>query len=193
MAEENIPPFYQETKKKYPQKILEVWFQDEARYGEKGRLTSVWVPTGTRPTAVRQTGFRNAYIFGAANAETGEHVGLVFEDCATDVMNVHLEMISNALAKNHHAILIVDGAGWHATSQDIKVPLNISLLTLPPYCPELNPVERIWLWIKDHHLSNIVIRRNDDIVTIGVNAWNKLTKSRVKSICGNCIPSLVMN
>jgi len=117
----------------------------------------------------------------------------VFEDCATDVMNVHLEMISKALAKNHHAILIVDGAGWHATSQDIKVPLNISLLTLPPYCPELNPVERIWLWIKDHHLSNIVIRRNDDIVTIGVNAWNKLTKSRVKSICGNCIPSLVMN
>ena len=179
--------------KKYPEKNIEIWFQDEARYGEKGRLTSVWVPTGTRPTAVKRTGFRDAYIFGAANAQSGAHVGLVFEDCATDVMNLHLQMISAKLSATAHAILIVDGAGWHASSKDIQIAHNISLLTLPPYCPELNPIERIWLWIKDRHLSNIVIRKTDDIIEIGVNAWNNLTEKRVKSICGNCIPSIVTN
>jgi transposase len=51
-----------------------------------------------------------------------------------------------------HAALLLDGAGWH-TAGDLAVPTNVSLIFLPPYAPELNPVERIWLHLRERYLS----------------------------------------
>ena len=58
-------------------------------------------------------------------------------------MSAHLADIGRHVSPNAHAILVLDGAGWHS-SKDLVVPANITLLTLPPYSPELNPVENIW-------------------------------------------------
>jgi transposase len=71
-------------------------------------------------------------------------------------MNKHLTEISSQVAAGSHAVLILDGAGWHKTGGKLTVPDNISLLHLPPYCPELNPVENIWQYLRQNFLSNRV-------------------------------------
>ena len=98
-------------------------------------------------------------------------------------MNIHLGLVSQHLAVNSHALLIMDQAGWHSSAKDLKISTNITILDLPPYSPELNPVERLWLWLKENHLSNIFIKKGDDLLELGCKVWNKLNNDIVKSVC----------
>ena len=88
-------------------------------------------------------------------------------------MTLHLTEISQAVAPDAHAVLIMDQAGWH-TSKTLKVPGNITIVTLPPRSPELNPVENIWQFMRDNWLSNRVFQSYDDIVAHCCDAWNRL-------------------
>jgi transposase len=87
--------------------------------------------------------------------------------------DTHLAEMATAVAPSAHAVLLVDQAGWHLSDR-LLVPPNISLLPLPAKCPELNPVENIWQFIRDNWLSNRVFRSERDIVDHCCNAWNKL-------------------
>ena len=89
-------------------------------------------------------------------------------------MSLHLDEISLAVAPGAHAVLLVDQAGWHL-STELKVPKNITLVPLPPKCPELNPVENIWQYMRDNWLSNRVFASYQEIVDHCCDAWNKLT------------------
>jgi transposase len=104
----------------------------------------------------------------------GKAAGLIMPRCNTQAMNLHLAEIAARVAPGRHAALLVDQAGWHM-SRHLNVPGNISLVPLPPKCPELNPVENVWQFIRDNWLSNRVFRCYDDIVTHCCEAWNKLT------------------
>jgi len=181
--QKTLPEKYASVKREHPNQSIEIWFQDEMRYGEKTRIVSQWRLSGTSFSQTKQFGYRNSYLYGAVNPDNGEHVGLVFSECSTEVMNIHLSLISQGIAANHHAILIMDQAGWHASSKDLKIPENISILNLPPYSPELNPVERLWLWLKNNFLSNYTIKKNEDLLELGSKVWKKLNNSVVKSIC----------
>ena len=75
----------------------------------------------------------------------------------------------------------MDGAGWHQ-SNDLDVPENVSLVILPAYSPELNPIERIWLYLRERHLSHRLLDTYDDIVNACCTAWNKLTAERLQSL-----------
>ncbi len=86
-------------------------------------------------------------------------------------MNAHLIEISKGVAKDAHAILVLDGAGWHS-SEALEVSENISLLKLPPYAPELNPVENVWAYIRSNKLAITVFDTYDEIVTKCCDAWN---------------------
>ena len=88
-------------------------------------------------------------------------------------MTLHLAEISKAVAPEAHAVVILDQAGWHS-AKDLKVPDNITLLPLPPRCPELNPVENIWQYLRGNWLSNRVFKSHDDILRHCCDAWNKL-------------------
>jgi transposase len=91
----------------------------------------------------------------------------------TEAMNLHLEEISKAVTPGAHAALVLDGAGWHG-SEELKVPGNITLITLPPYSPELNPAENIWEDFRKNSLSNRLYETYEDIVDACCNAWNAL-------------------
>jgi hypothetical protein len=119
-----------------------MWFQDEARIGQQGTLTRRWGETGSRPTAVKQTDYEGVYLFGAVNPMTGASSALLAPGVNTDYMNHHLRFISESVARDVHVILVLDQAGWHS-SQGLQVPKNLTLLALPAYSPELNPVERL--------------------------------------------------
>ena len=181
--DEVLRKFYADVKKENPEKIIEVWFQDEMRFGNKTRMASQWLLRGSKPRQIKQQGYRNTYIYGAINPATGKRSALVFDRVSTDAMNVHLNQISQALEPGRHAIVIMDQAGWHSSAKDLKVPSNISILDLPPYSPELNPIERLWLYLKDEHLSNYVIKQDEKLIDLGCKIWNSLTDEVVKSVC----------
>ena len=88
-------------------------------------------------------------------------------------MNAHLQEISRTVDRRAHAVLMLDGAGWHK-AHDLVVPANITLLPLPPRALELNPVENIWQFLRDNWLSNRVFTSYEDIVDRCCEAWNKL-------------------
>ena len=77
--------------------------------------------------------------------------------CNTEAMNLHLAEISKAVAPAAHAVLLVDQAGWHL-SKRLVVPTNITIIPLPPKCPELNPVENVRQFLRDNWLSNRVFK-----------------------------------
>jgi hypothetical protein len=110
---------------------------------------------------------------------------LVLPYADADAMNLHLVTVSKLVAPGSHAILELDRAGWHRLGGRLQVPNNISLLHLPPYSPELNPVENIWQYLKQNYLSNRVFETYEDIVDACCEAWNKLMTmpDRIASIC----------
>ncbi len=103
--------------------------------------------------------------------------------CNTEAMAAHLAEISRHVASGAHAVLILDQAGWHASAA-LAVPANITLLPLPPKCPELNPVENVWQFLRDNWLSNTIFTSYEEIVDHCCSAWNKLVEqpSRITSI-----------
>ena len=156
-------------------KPLEVWFQDEARVGQKGTLTHIWAKRGTRPRAPRDTRYEWSYIFGAACPGRGIAAGLILPYVNTEAMELHLAEISKAVATGAHALLVVDGAGWH-DAKDLKVPDNITLLKLPPYSPELNPMENVWQYLRSNKLAITVFDTYNEILDKCTDAWNFFAK-----------------
>ena len=153
---------------------IEIWWQDEARVGQKTKITRRWAKRGTRPRALKDQRTKSAWIFGAICPARGVGAALVLPRCNTQAMQWHLDAISFQVTPGAQAILIVDRAGWHTTDKLITPP-NITLLLLPPRAPELNPVENIWQFLRDNWLSNRIFKSYDEIVALCCDAWNNLT------------------
>jgi transposase len=166
----------------HPEQEVEVWFQDEARIGQQGTLTNLWAPKGSRPTALKQTEYDWAYLLGAACPETGDSSALIAPTVNTHYMNAHLEFISQRAGPGKHVVLVLDRAGWHV-AKALRVPGNVTLLHLPPYSPELSAMERVWLYLRSHYLSNRAYKDYDDLFEALKHAWNALDESRFRSLC----------
>lgn len=152
---------------------VQLWFQDEARVGQKGRNTRVWYEKGVRPTAPTDRRFKSAYIYGAVRPGTDEAFALVLPHADTAMMTLFVDAFSASLAPGVHAVLVLDKAGWHVTAK-LKLPPNVSLVHLPSYAPELNPVERVWLYLKERFLSHRVFQDERAIVDACAKAWTDL-------------------
>jgi transposase len=100
------------------------------------------------------------------------------------VISVFLQDFSKSLAPNAHAVLVLDKAGWHTARR--RVPENISLVLLPAYSPELNPVERVWLYLREQSLSHRVWDTVEAIFEACCTAWNDLVaeEGRLASLNG---------
>ncbi len=101
----------------------------------------------------------------------------------TDAMNRNLREIEQCVRPGAHAIIVIDGAGWHGGGE-LVVPDNITLLPLPSYSPELNPQENIWEYLRQNKLSLVVWQSYEEIVDTCCDAWNKLmnTTERLASM-----------
>lgn len=96
-------------------------------------------------------------------------------------MNDLLANLSAMLGDDAHAVLVWDNAGFH-TSGSLEVPDNITLLPLPPYSPELNPVERIWRYLRNTHLSNRAYADRAHLERAAHDACARLDADRLRSI-----------
>ena len=147
-------------------------------------MTRVWAERGSRPRAPRDQRYDWAYLFGAVCPARDIGAALVLPIVNSEMMNMHLVEISRHVRPGSHAVVLLDGAGWHQTGGKLKVPDNISLLKLPPYSPELNPTENIWQYLRQNWLSNRVFDSYEAIVNACCDAWNALTAEpdRIRSI-----------
>jgi hypothetical protein len=124
---------------------------------------------------LRRTSARRPPIFSApfARVSEGKGCGLILPACNTEAMTLHLAEISTKVAAGRHAAVLVDQAAWHLSGH-LVVPDNITILPLPAKCPELNPQENVWQFMRDNWLSNRVFTCYDNLVDHCCDAWNKL-------------------
>ena len=144
----------------------------------------MWAQRGSRPHAVRQTQCGYLYVIAAACPVTGQAEGILAPYLNTNTINAFLRVFSAALAPGVQAVLIWDGAGYH-TSQRLEVPANVSLIQLPPYSPELNPIENLWHYLRSHYWSN---RKYADLAALeaaAIHAWREacLDLDTIRSVC----------
>jgi transposase len=155
---------------------------DEARFGQQGTTTDVWARTGSRPRTVRQTRYEWVYLYAAVEPRTGGSAALVAPYVNTGTMNAFLEILGRERKGDEHFVLIMDQAGWHK-SRGLELPDGITVLLLPPYSPELNPVENLWHYLRSHFLSNRSYADYDALLSAGTEAYRKLTPEVTKSVC----------
>ena len=125
----------------------------------------------------------SAYLFGAICPERGTGAAVVMPRADTEAMQVHLGEIARAIAPGAHAVVLLDQAGWHTTA-NLRIPQNITLLSLPPRSPELNPTENLWQFLRQTFLSNRVFETYKAILDAACQAWNAVldTPWRIMSI-----------
>jgi transposase len=96
-------------------------------------------------------------------------------------MKTFLAQFTATLAKDEHAVMVLDRAGWH-TAKKLNIPSNLTLVWLPSYAPQLNPVERVWLYLRERHLSHRLLDTYDAVVDALCRAWNALTTERLHAL-----------
>jgi transposase len=154
---------------------------DEARFGQKGRVCHRWFTRGQRPGGLCDQRYIWTHLFAAVRPASGERFALVLPQVSTAAMDDFLAQFAAKLAEDEHAALVLDRAGWH-TAKRLVVPANITLIRLPPYSPQLNPVERLWLFLRERHLSHRLLNDYEAVVAALCRAWNALTNERVHSL-----------
>jgi transposase len=156
-----------------PGNAIEVWFQDEMRVGQKNGLVYQWAKKGTRPRQPKDQRYENVYLFGAVCPSRDTGVALIMPHANTEAMQAHIAEIGRAVAPGTHALLLLDKAAWH-TTRKLKLPDNVTLVPLPPACPELNAAENIWQYLRQTYLSNRVFESYTAIVDACQDAWRRL-------------------
>ena len=144
-------------------------------------LQRMWAEKG-KPLSVKvKQGYKSFYTYASVSPHTGDAFSLLLPEVNTDMMNIYM----NELTKAYHdkeIVLIMDQAGWHK-AKDLNVPNNITIKFLPPYSPELNPVEKLWQWVKKEVYHNIIYHTLTELATAIEKEMRRITKVLFKSIC----------
>jgi transposase len=139
-------------------------------------------PARGRSPCDRPTEYEWAYLWAAVEPATGASVAMITPTVNTELMNLFLQGLSGTLGADEHAVLVLDNAGWHV-AKALTIPANVTLLFLPPYSPELNPVERLWAWLRGHQLSNRIYLDYAELLHETDRAWATLDDATIKSVC----------
>ena len=144
----------------------------------------MWARRGCRPRAVKQTAYEWLYVLAAVCPATGESVGLLSPYVDTEIIKIFLKQFSRQLSDDIHAVLLWDQAGFHK-SKELSVPEDISIIELPAYSPELNPVENLWQYLRSHYWSNRSYDGYDDLRQAACKSWQAvcLDAELIRSIC----------
>jgi putative transposase len=155
-------------------------FQDEAGFGRINKPKYCWCFNGLRPTVPCHHIREYRYAYGAVEPRTGESFFLVLPYCNTDCMNVFLQELSKAYP-NDFILLVADGAAWHK-SKGLIIPANVEIFSLPPYTPEMNPIEQIWKEIRKRGFRNETFQTLDKVMKRLCDTICSLTPSAISSI-----------
>lgn len=158
-----------------------MFFFDEARFGLKPSVGRVLCRKGVKPICEIKPGYSNFYAYSAVDVENGDDFSLLLPGVNTDIMNLFLACFRKAFSQQR-ILLVMDQAGWHI-SKDLEIPDNFEIVHLPPYSPELNPVERLWQWIRRNFMRNRLFEKLHQVEDALSDAWDSLSTSILQSIC----------
>ena len=165
-------------------------FQDEAGFGRINKPKYCWCFSGVRPTTPCHHIREYQYAYGAVEPLTGESNFLILPYCNTICMNIFLSELSVAYPDDY-ILLVADGATWHK-SKKLEIPSNIEIFPLPPYTPEMNPIEQIWKELRKQGFKNEVFSTLKKVEDRLCDVMNSLSYNTIKSITGrNWILSIV--
>ena len=135
--------------------------EDEGRFGRINSPRRCWAPSYLRPNSPREVIREYVYVYSAVCPSQGKLTSLILPRADSQMMSLFLEHVSKEFT-DYFLIMVLDRAGWHL-SQKLVTPENISLLPLPPYSPELNPVEHLWEEIREKGLSNTAFQSLNEL------------------------------
>jgi transposase len=159
-----------------------IMFFDEGRFGLKPTLGRAWAKRGGgAPRVSVLPGYRNFYLYSAVDPFSGEHFTLLLPWVNTDMMNFYLRSLAEHFP-DERIWVILDRAGWHL-SKKLRIPSTIRLIYLPPYSPELNPVERLWRWLRRSVCRNKLYESLEDMELALCNAIRSLLSPFLLSLC----------
>lgn len=163
-----------------------MFFEDEARFGRINNISRCWVPPGKRATVKKQIIREHTYAFSAVCPLEGESYSLMSPVCNTASMNELLRGLSETY-NEEQLLVFADSAGWHQ-SKELNTPANIHLELLPPYSPELNPVEHLWDYIREqkgfnNHSFPSMEQLEDHLENILKNLHQPQEKEYLISLC----------
>lgn len=161
-----------------------LFFEDEARFGRMGECRKSWVPRQARAIVPKQQVREYVYALTAVCPETGETSSIISPLCNIEAMEAFLDETSEVY-KHYRILMVMDGASWH-TSTKLRTPENIEVMHLPPYSPELNPVEHIWDYIREQkRFANYSFTSLDEVEDQLVKALREIDaeKEKMKSMC----------
>ena len=131
---------------------VRLMYQDEASFGRISKMSSCWAPQGIRPSIPSHYMREYRYCYGAVDAQTGDSFFLIAGGCNTEWTNEFLRQVSQAYPDDY-ILLVMDNAIWHKSST-LEIPSNIELAFIPPYTPEMNPIEQVWKEIRKRGFKN---------------------------------------
>ena len=129
-------------------------FQDEGRFGLLNRPVRCWAPKGIRPIVKCRLVRQYTYAFAAISPQDGVMDSLILPWVNAEMMSLFLAIVAER-HPDEFIVMVLDGAGWHI-AEELVVPLNMKLVFLPPYSPELNPVEHLWDHLRENYFSNFL-------------------------------------
>ncbi len=157
-------------------------FQDEAGFDRINKPKYCWCKKGIRPAVPCHHIREYRYAFGAVDPLMGNSFFLVLPRCDTDCTNVFWRELSKEF-QDDVILLCCDGAAWHK-SKALMVPDNIVLLFIPPYTPEMNPIEQIWKELRKRGFKNEVFSTLEKVVDRLCDVICSLTPDVIHSITG---------
>jgi len=155
-------------------------FEDEAGFGRINTPKYCWCPKGKRPSVPCHHIREYRYAFGAVDPIDGKDFFLVMPQCNTQCMNIYLREFAKEF-HNDYIIMVADGAGWHH-SKGLVIPDNMEIVCLPPYTPEMNPIEQIWRELRTRGFRNEVFSSLDKVVDRLCETIRSLTAQTVQRI-----------
>lgn len=169
-------------------------FQDEGRFGLLGDPRRCWAPKGTRPVVGARLLREFTYAFSALSPHDGEMDSLVLPFVNAETMSLFLALVAQR-HPDDFILMVMDQAGWHI-AEELQVPENMRILYLPPYSPELNPVEHVWTVLRTGWFANTVFRGMKAVVDTLCDGLRTLEAdpARVRSFAGfDWITSISLN
>lgn len=181
--EKKLPETLAQIEQAFPgQGPLKLLFQDEARFGRISDIRRCWCPKPLRPMCQAMVTQEYTYAYAAVCVSDGELDTVILPHVNGDCMQIFLDEVA-ARHPQERLLMVLDGAGWHQ-SESLQLPANLRLLRLPPYSPELNPVEHLWDELREKAFHNRVFESIDALeehLTIALRAM-ELDQPRVRSI-----------
>jgi len=156
--------------------------EDEAGFGRINKPRSCWCPKGVRPVVPCHHIRQHRYAFGAVDPIDGEKFFLTAPKCNTEMMNIYLSELSKYFPSDF-IVLMCDRAGWHG-SKTLAIPDNICIVNIPPYTPEMNPMEQIWREIRTQGFRNEIFQTLEKVDDRLCDTICDLSPDTIKSICG---------